>query len=90
MVDRAFCRNAGRDRAGPDPPSAVRHVERVRAAQRLRRQVAGVRRGQVHARRHLLGHGHPEPRELRGLVRVVAEQRDRGSRRARSIWAATV
>ena len=43
---------------------------------RLRRQVAGVRGRQVHASRHPRGHGHPEPAELPGLVRVVAEQGD--------------
>ena len=48
----------------------------MRAPSRLRRQVAGVRRGQVHARRHQRGDGHPEPSELPGLVRVVAEQGD--------------
>ena len=48
----------------------------MRAPPRLRRQVAGVRGGQVHARRHQLGDGHPEPAQLPGLVRVVAEQGD--------------
>jgi hypothetical protein len=57
-------------------PRREREVEGVRTPSRLRRQVAGVRGGQVHARRHPRGHGHPEPAELPGLVRVVAEQRD--------------
>ena len=51
-------------------------VERVRAPSRLRLQVASIGVGQVHARRHQRGDGHPESSELPGLVRVVAEQGD--------------
>jgi Methyltransferase domain len=53
-----------------------RDVERVRATACLRRQISGVRGGQMHARRHPRGHGHSEAAELPGLVGVIAEQRD--------------
>ena len=75
----------------PDRVSSCRHrdVERVGAPSRLRREIASVRGGQVHARRHTRGHRYPEPAQLPRLVRVVAEQATRETPSACNICAAT-
>src|SRR5689334_313924 len=56
-------------------PSGTQEPEGVAAVPDLRGQVAGVRRGNVHSRRHLICHGDAEPVELVDLVGIVGQQR---------------